>query len=507
MVVAVLAASWRSAIAGSCRRGDAAHVKRRCRPELDRQAGRRAICHCLDATCRTATLDKMSNVIAAPQRIHWPATPCSSQQSRPCPVSRSWRCCLCCRCRCWPAATTVVLKPAGDIAAQQRDLIVISTVADAADHRPGDGADACCSPGATAQSNTEATYEPDWDHSTQLELVIWAAPLLIIICARRADLDRAPTCSIPTARSTASTPSAPVAGRRQAAAWSRSSRSTGSGCSSIPSRASPPSTSWPRRSTVPIQFHITVVDGDELVLRPGAGRPDLRDAGHGDASCTRSSTSRRRTRASRPTTAAPASPTCASSFHGLTDADFDALGRAGQGRRRRARPRRLPAAGEAERERAGAPLRARVDADLFDADPQPLRRDRQDVHERDDGDRRQGRRSARPAARARCYDSTLAAAGAARAAPSSPAPARRRAIRTATTPPTRRRRGLSTRRSVAPMRIGRPRLTNADVQRSDLDCKLIFGRLTLGSAPAPRADPARRPSPWSRSAASSCSAR
>jgi cytochrome o ubiquinol oxidase subunit 2 len=30
-------------------------------------------------------------------------------------------------------------------------------------------------------SNTEATYTPDWDHSTQLELVIWAAPLLIII--------------------------------------------------------------------------------------------------------------------------------------------------------------------------------------------------------------------------------------------------------------------------------------------------------------------------------------
>ena len=31
------------------------------------------------------------------------------------------------------------------------------------------------------QSNKEATYTPDWDHSTQLELVIWAAPLLIII--------------------------------------------------------------------------------------------------------------------------------------------------------------------------------------------------------------------------------------------------------------------------------------------------------------------------------------
>ncbi|MDP1194695.1 cytochrome o ubiquinol oxidase subunit II, partial [Klebsiella pneumoniae] len=31
------------------------------------------------------------------------------------------------------------------------------------------------------QSNTEATYAPDWDHSTRLELVIWGAPLMIII--------------------------------------------------------------------------------------------------------------------------------------------------------------------------------------------------------------------------------------------------------------------------------------------------------------------------------------
>src|SRR3546814_5289447 len=31
-------------------------------------------------------------------------------------------------------------------------------------------------------SNKEATYKPDWDHSTQLELVIWSAPLLSIIC-------------------------------------------------------------------------------------------------------------------------------------------------------------------------------------------------------------------------------------------------------------------------------------------------------------------------------------
>jgi cytochrome o ubiquinol oxidase subunit 2 len=31
-------------------------------------------------------------------------------------------------------------------------------------------------------ANQDAPYDPDWDHSTQLELVIWAAPLLIIIC-------------------------------------------------------------------------------------------------------------------------------------------------------------------------------------------------------------------------------------------------------------------------------------------------------------------------------------
>src|SRR5690606_26934630 len=29
--------------------------------------------------------------------------------------------------------------------------------------------------------NAEATYAPDWDHSTVLELVIWSVPLLIII--------------------------------------------------------------------------------------------------------------------------------------------------------------------------------------------------------------------------------------------------------------------------------------------------------------------------------------
>src|SRR5512140_2872752 len=75
---------------------------------------------------------------------------------------------------------SVLLNPSGSVAAQQSHLIVQSTflmllivipvivltVVFAWRYR---------------QSNKEATYTPDWDHSTQLELVIWAAPLLIII--------------------------------------------------------------------------------------------------------------------------------------------------------------------------------------------------------------------------------------------------------------------------------------------------------------------------------------
>ncbi|WP_267555570.1 ubiquinol oxidase subunit II [Rhizobium rhizogenes] len=74
----------------------------------------------------------------------------------------------------------VVMAPSGDIAMQQRDLIIISvvlmliiiipviflTLYFAWKYR---------------QSNTQATYEPEWHHSTRLELVIWSAPLAIII--------------------------------------------------------------------------------------------------------------------------------------------------------------------------------------------------------------------------------------------------------------------------------------------------------------------------------------
>ena len=72
------------------------------------------------------------------------------------------------------------MNPTGDVAVQQRDLIIastgimllivlpvmIATVLFAWRYR---------------QSNTRAEYSPDWHHSTQLEVAIWAAPLAIIV--------------------------------------------------------------------------------------------------------------------------------------------------------------------------------------------------------------------------------------------------------------------------------------------------------------------------------------
>jgi cytochrome o ubiquinol oxidase subunit II len=74
----------------------------------------------------------------------------------------------------------VVLKPSGAIAQEQANLLVIATwlmlliivpvivltLVFAWRYRA---------------SNKDAPYTPDWDHSIQLELLIWSAPLLIII--------------------------------------------------------------------------------------------------------------------------------------------------------------------------------------------------------------------------------------------------------------------------------------------------------------------------------------
>lgn len=75
---------------------------------------------------------------------------------------------------------TVVFNASGDVASQQGKLIVISTVLMLLIIVPVIFLIILFA-WRYRHSNKEATYSPDWDHSTGLELVIWAAPLLIII--------------------------------------------------------------------------------------------------------------------------------------------------------------------------------------------------------------------------------------------------------------------------------------------------------------------------------------
>jgi cytochrome o ubiquinol oxidase subunit 2 len=75
---------------------------------------------------------------------------------------------------------TVVLNPSGYVALQQRNLIIMSTVLMLLIIVPVIALTLIFARRYRAD-NKEAVYDPDWHHSTQLEVVIWTAPLLIII--------------------------------------------------------------------------------------------------------------------------------------------------------------------------------------------------------------------------------------------------------------------------------------------------------------------------------------
>lgn len=74
----------------------------------------------------------------------------------------------------------VVMQPSGDIAVQQRDLIVISTILMLIIIVPVMALTLFFA-WKYRESNKEARYTPDWDHSAGLEIIIWSAPLVIII--------------------------------------------------------------------------------------------------------------------------------------------------------------------------------------------------------------------------------------------------------------------------------------------------------------------------------------
>jgi cytochrome o ubiquinol oxidase subunit 2 len=74
----------------------------------------------------------------------------------------------------------VLLAPSGDVARQQSDIMIITTVIIALIIVPVMIAIAIVAWRYRA-SNKQAKYDPHWDHSPQLELWVWAGPLLVII--------------------------------------------------------------------------------------------------------------------------------------------------------------------------------------------------------------------------------------------------------------------------------------------------------------------------------------
>ena len=75
---------------------------------------------------------------------------------------------------------TVLLNPSGDIAAREGQLIINSTLLMLLIIVPVIAL-TCGFAWRYRSSNRDARYDPEWSHSTLLELVIWSAPLMIII--------------------------------------------------------------------------------------------------------------------------------------------------------------------------------------------------------------------------------------------------------------------------------------------------------------------------------------
>ena len=74
----------------------------------------------------------------------------------------------------------VLLAPEGDVARQQSNLMITATILMLLIVVPVIVMTLWFA-WRFRESNPDADYRPEWDHSTQIELYVWAAPLLIII--------------------------------------------------------------------------------------------------------------------------------------------------------------------------------------------------------------------------------------------------------------------------------------------------------------------------------------
>ena len=75
----------------------------------------------------------------------------------------------------------VLLNPSGDVASQQGDLIVYATVLMLIVILPVMALTVFFA-FKYRQGNKDAAYDPEWDHSVSLEIVVWSVPMAIIVC-------------------------------------------------------------------------------------------------------------------------------------------------------------------------------------------------------------------------------------------------------------------------------------------------------------------------------------
>ena len=173
----------------------------------------------------------------------------------------------------------VVLRPSGYVAAQQGHLVVMSTLLMLLIIVPVIVLTLVFAWRYRA-SNTAARYTPDWDHSVQLELLIWAAPLLIIILLGALTWIGTHTLDPYRPLTRIDAVAAPSWRDRTFGRRSRRPRLEMAVHLSRPGHRGRQRVGGAGGRADPLQDHGVV--RDELVFHSGSGRSDLCDAEHGD---------------------------------------------------------------------------------------------------------------------------------------------------------------------------------------------------------------------------------